>query len=70
MIIPLLAGAELASDDAGLDDAALLAGAAEELEAAGDPEQDPVYGGTLSFTHETENARPDSITLDTVSGGS
>ena len=38
--------------------------------AAGDPEQDPVYGGTLSFTHETENARPDSITLDTVSGGS
>ena len=37
--------------------------------AAEDPERDPVYGGTLSFTHETENARPDSITLDTVSDG-
>ena len=38
--------------------------------AATDAEQNPVYGGVLSFTHETANARPDSITLDTTSNGS
>lgn len=43
----------------------------EMLYPAGtDSETGPVYGGSLSFRHESENARPDSITIDTTGGGS
>ena len=36
---------------------------------ARDPETDPVYGGTLRFTHLEAGARPDSITLNTQGDG-
>lgn len=35
--------------------------------AAEDSETDPVFGGTLSFTYEGKNPKPDSITLKTTS---
>lgn len=38
--------------------------------SATDDETDPVYGGSLSFSHESENVRPDSITIDTFGDGS
>lgn len=35
-----------------------------------DPEQSPVYGGSLDFTYASSANKPDSITLVTESGGS
>lgn len=34
-----------------------------------DPETDCVYGGTLDYTREGSDMRPDSITINTASGG-
>ena len=34
-----------------------------------DPETDCVYGGTLRFTREGSDTRPDSITINTAGGG-
>ena len=34
-----------------------------------DPEQNPVYGGTLNFTYEGNATKPDSITLNTLGTG-
>ncbi len=38
--------------------------------AGTDPETDCVFGGTLSYTREGSDTRPDSITINTAGGGS
>ncbi len=37
--------------------------------AFSDPEENPVYGGSLNFTHSGSAAKPDSITLQTQGAG-